>query len=99
MSVITDWGKDSGQRHGGAHRDGKRAFAEDEFFGVHQIRGNAREGYGEVVEAANLRIGERNAIKDGNDLLSGVETLRELQSLLDAELHMIGIVQGVLLSP
>ena len=91
--------EDSGQRHGGAQGQGQGAVVENFGLAADQISGYASEGSRQVVEALDLRVGERDLIQNQRDLLAGVEACGKLQAFAQSEFQAVGIIAGVLLAP
>jgi len=63
-----------------------------------QIGSDAGEWDGEIVKILNLGVRQRDAVKDHNDFLAGIESFGELQSFSETELQVIGVFRGILLA-
>ncbi len=61
VALPLDRREDSRHRHGGAHRTGQIAVAEDEGFAGFQLGGNAAERGGELSEVLHRRVGKNLA--------------------------------------
>jgi len=51
-----DGREDAGQRHGGPHRDGQRAFRKDYGFAAHKIRSDAPKWSRQLIEVGDVGI-------------------------------------------
>ena len=92
-------GENSGQGHCRSQSQRQRSIAENPRFSRHQVRGHASKRNGKIVEALYFRVGKRNLIENQRDLLAGVESLGELQSLAQAKLKAVRIVAVIFFAP
>ena len=75
----------AGNRHGSAHRLGQRAVAQHNTFAAQHVGGDAAERNRQVVKAGDSRFGERDAVEQQSDALAGIETVRPVETVLQAQ--------------